>query len=219
MYKPVRKIKNSGTKKNTGFFPSKKNERPVAFESLLERDYLYLLEFDCDVISYKEQPITISYYYSHNSYRYTPDFWVQRKNKTQLIEIKPKSKLQSILSDNFKSKKFMVAAQYCKSNNVSEFKIVTDEEIRQGNILNNIKYLFSYSRLDMPASIKLKIRNELIVSGPQPIFKLLSNVCDSSDYSKYYSFILSMVYNQEIFIDLQTPISTSSLIQIKYTRV
>jgi hypothetical protein len=215
MYIAARKIKNSGTKKNTGFFPSIKNERPVAFESLLERDYIYLLEFDSDVLCYKEQPITITYCHSNKNYKYTPDFLVQRKNRTQLIEIKPQSKLQKLLCDDLIIKKFNAATHFCKSNGYSEFKIITDKEIRSGNILNNIKYLFSYSRLDVPAYYKLKIRNELMIASPAQISQLLSEICENvSQISMYYSYILAMLYHHEIKTDLQNPINKTSTIKL-----
>lgn len=215
LYKPARKITNTGTRKNTGFFPSKKNERPIAFESLLERDYIYLLEFDKDVISYNEQPLTITYCVSNRNYRYTPDFFVQRKNKNQLIEIKPHSKLQKILNDDAVIKKYNAAAQFCKSNEFSEFRIITDYEIQSGNILNNIKYLFCYSRIDVPASYKMKIRNLLIINDSAHLYKLLSEIClDKNSYDKYYSYILSMLYHQEMHTDLSIPINKMSIVKL-----
>lgn len=215
MYTPARKITNTGNKKNTGFFPSLKNKRPIAFESLLERDYIYLLEFDKDVISYNEQPITITYCVANRNYKYTPDFFVQRKNKNQLIEVKPYSKLQKILNDDSLRKKYNAAAQFCKSNQQSEFKIVTDNEICSGNILNNIKYLFSYSRLEIPASEKMKIRNQLMLNQSINIQELLSYICeDKKQVGKYYSYILSMLYHQEISTDLSIAINKSSIIRL-----
>ena len=213
MYKPARKISNKGTKKNTGFFPSIKNERPVAFESLLERDYIYLLEYDSDVISYQEQPIKISFKIASRTYRYTPDFLVLRKNKIQLIEIKPKRKLEKLLNDKLTVKRYEAAALYCKSNNYDEFKIITDEEIRSGYILENIKTLFHYSRSHVPAVDKMKIRNELMLNGPQQISDILIKICDSAEYhSKYHSYILALLYHREIITDMRKPISRNSII-------
>lgn len=215
MYKPARKISNRATRKNTGYFPSIKNGRSVAFESLLERDYIYLLEFDNDVISYKEQPTKISYKIMDRTYHYTPDFLVQRNNKMQLIEIKPKSKLEKLLSDSLTNKRYEAAAFYCKSNNYDEFKIVTDEEIRSGYILENIKTLFHYSMSHVPAADKMRIRNELMLNGPQQISDLLIKICDPTEcHSRYYSYILSLLYHKEISTDLQSPISKSSIINI-----
>ncbi len=64
---PVRKITNSGSRKNTGYVPSLKNERPIAYESLLERDCIYLFEFDDAISSYSEQPFKITYHIQNRS--------------------------------------------------------------------------------------------------------------------------------------------------------
>ena len=69
----TRKIKKSYIS-CTGYFASYKNKIQIAFESVLERDFYMLLEFDENVISYAEQPITINYEYKDGSKRrYTPD--------------------------------------------------------------------------------------------------------------------------------------------------
>lgn len=210
---PTRKITNTGTRKNTGFFPSQKNERPVAFESLLELDYIYLLEFDDDVVKYTEQPLTITYTISNRSYKYTPDFLVERKNKTQLIEIKPESKLQIILNDESKFNKYKAAAQYCKSKEYSSFEIVTDNDIRNGNLLNNVKFLFAYHNVNVPAINKLKIRNELVANGPQQICQLLTELCENeTQFSKFFSYILSLLYSHEIRTNLLEPINKNSIV-------
>ena len=44
MVNPVRKVTNCGTKKNIGLFSSYKMQTGIWYESLLERDYMYLLE-------------------------------------------------------------------------------------------------------------------------------------------------------------------------------
>ena len=57
----VRRITNGG-RKVIGKFPSIKNGGMVWWESQIERDYFYLLEFDSDVIIYWAQPLKIRYY-------------------------------------------------------------------------------------------------------------------------------------------------------------
>lgn len=212
---PARKITNRGSKKNTGFFPSVKNERLIAFESLLELDYIYLLEFDNDVVSYKEQPLTMNYFYLNRTYRYTPDFSVERKGLNQLIEVKPLKSYIKIQNDPKKFMKFRAAANYCKHNGYDEFVVVTEKEIRDGIKLNNIKYLHSYHNLKVPASAKLAVRNELMVRGPMQISQLLLDICKSdvtvSTYT-YYAYLLAMLYHHEIKTDLLSPISTESVV-------
>jgi hypothetical protein len=57
---PVRKIPTN-RRSLTGLVSSRKNDRMTGFESSLERDFLLLLDFDCTVERYEEQPVTIEY--------------------------------------------------------------------------------------------------------------------------------------------------------------
>jgi hypothetical protein len=43
----------------TGVVPSSKNNRVIQYESILERDYIQLVESDRDVKSYSEQPTPV----------------------------------------------------------------------------------------------------------------------------------------------------------------
>ena len=74
----ARRITNTGTLKNIGKFPSLKNKTMVWFESHLERDFIYLTEFDKSVIKYQEQPFKIQYFINGKKYKYTPDFLIER---------------------------------------------------------------------------------------------------------------------------------------------
>ncbi len=70
---PVRLIKKSGVSV-VGSFPSLKLDDLVRYESPLERDFLYFLEYDPQVLSYEMQPMTITMTLSDGqSHRYTPD--------------------------------------------------------------------------------------------------------------------------------------------------
>lgn len=106
------------------------------WESPVERDYIYLLEFDLDVSFFKEQPVKIKYKYKNKPRKYTPDFYVERNSTRELIEVKPASKV----NDPKNIIRFLAGAQYCK-NKGYVFKVVTDEQIRKGNLLSNIKLL------------------------------------------------------------------------------
>jgi hypothetical protein len=55
---PVRKVHNRG-ENIIGKFPSLKMKRMVSFESTIERDYLYLLDYEADITHFEEQPLTI----------------------------------------------------------------------------------------------------------------------------------------------------------------
>lgn len=210
--KPVRKIKNNGTKKNTGYFPSKKNERSIAYESILEKNYFYLLEFDKDVISFVEQPLTLEYNILNRRRKYTPDLKVIRKDKIQIIEIKPKEKLVKLLNSDNDKAKFDAAKYYCKEKNY-EFKFVTDEDIYSGNILNNIKYLFRYSRVKVPASYELKVRNEL-AKGEMSIAELLLALEYMGNDNESKMYIYSLIYEGVVKIDFKGFITNNTIVTL-----
>lgn len=211
---PSRKITNTKNRKKTGCFPSRKNKRIVKFESLLEKDYIHLLEFDSDVLSYIEQPIPIEYTHYNKKYKYTPDFKVIRKNKIQIIEIKPYEKYKRILADVNKRKKYDAALNYCNYKGY-EFKIITDKDIRTGYLLKNIKYLYMYSTINVPENEKeyiLKtVSSNISISINELINKLTTN-----DYLKiqYQRYIYSLLYSHELSTDLTNVISLESKLWI-----
>jgi hypothetical protein len=137
----ARKITNKGVKKVIGKFPSLKMGQLVWWESQIERDYIYLLEFDPDVISYEEQPLRISYHFNGKERRYTPDFLVKRSDRTIIVEVKPEEEIQKEENQRL----FHIANVICARNNY-EFIVVTDKMIRLQPRLNNIKLLTKYQR-------------------------------------------------------------------------
>lgn len=78
---PSRKIPKN-YRSVTGTFPSLKNNSNISYESLLERDFYMLLEFDSNVKEYEEQPFTIKYQRNNNTYKYTPDVLVHYYDNT-----------------------------------------------------------------------------------------------------------------------------------------
>jgi len=210
---PVRNINNIRSRKNVGYFPSSKNDRNISFESLLEEDYIYIIEYEEKVLSYLEQPLTIEYHHNNKKYKYTPDFKVNRHSKTQLIEIKPKNILLKLLEKESERRKFNAAYEYCRRMNF-EFKIITDEDIRSGDVLNNIKYLYFYANVKVPAYIKLLIKNELMNSSMDiktldTHLKLLN-----SNNNNFKPFIYSLIYSHFLSINMNSPISHNSIINI-----
>ena len=100
----VRKVSNRGGN-IIGRFPSLKLGRMVAFESLIERDFIYLLDFESDVTWFAEQPLTIPYQHKGKTRSYTPDFHVIRDNQNILVECKP----QKFISKDDNQRKFAAA--------------------------------------------------------------------------------------------------------------
>lgn len=72
-----------------GYFYSQRFDRPVAYESLLEREMLRHLEADHRVSDICEQPFTIPAIYGGSQHMYTPDIAVRMNDGTVVvIEVK-----------------------------------------------------------------------------------------------------------------------------------
>ena len=73
-----------------GYYPSKKLNRSVEFESILERDAIIFFERFNEVIIFKEQPTIIYYYMNEEHKKYYPDFELQLAGGEVIhVEIKP----------------------------------------------------------------------------------------------------------------------------------
>jgi hypothetical protein len=139
---PVRKIPRYGAgHKNLGKFASVKTGRVAWYESLLERDLMYLLDYERDVSYWHEQPLRIRFSHGGKVHHYTPDMEVHRTSQKQLIEVKPKHKVESGEWDVL----FRAASSICEQEGY-EFMVLTDEVIRMQPRLENVKLLWKYAR-------------------------------------------------------------------------
>lgn len=138
---PVRRIPRFGAQKNIGKFASVKTGRVAWYESLLERDYMYLLDFDPEVTYWHEQPLKIRYVLDGKTHFYTPDLEVDRDAKKQLVEVKSQEQVESGKFDSL----FAAATSVSKDEGY-EFVIATDQFIRQQPRLDSVKKLWKYAR-------------------------------------------------------------------------
>lgn len=138
---PVRKIPRFGAQKNIGKFASVKTGLIAWYESLLERDKMYLLDFDPQVTFWHEQPFKIRYAVDGKTHYYTPDLEVHRGTKKQVVEVKSQEQVDSGKFDAL----FRLATSICADEGY-EYVVVTDLMIRQQPKLNNITKLWKYAR-------------------------------------------------------------------------
>lgn len=127
----------------TGHFPSIKNNRSIAFESLLEKSYFLTLEFDDTVKSYSEQPqITIEQ--NGKAKIYSADCHVtyhpSASKKDTIVEVKYESELtkdRENLTDKFERAR--VSLQKMDMN----FYLFTDTTYPKVYI-HNLDFLYRY---------------------------------------------------------------------------
>jgi hypothetical protein len=210
---PVRKIPKN-YRSVTGFVSSGVNANQVAFESTLERDFMLLVEFDSDVLSYEEQPVRIDYLSADDQARhYTPDILVTyRQTPTTLkppllVEIK----YRQDLFENWRElkPKFRAARRYAKEQGWI-FKILTEVEIRTP-YLKNVKFLRQFRRrsIDLAdADLLLRKVSDLQSTDPE---RLLSALCPKAcDRARLLPTLWQLIARRAIGADLNQPLTMLS---------
>jgi hypothetical protein len=148
---PVRKASNKG-KNIIGHFPSLKMKRMINFESLIERDLIYLLDYEMRVEQFCEQPVTIEYQYESKKRRYTPDFHVVYAGRNLLFECKP----ERFVNDPDNQVKFEAARKWSQEQGWT-FGIVTDTLLATNRRVENVKLLTRFARYSISSELKGRI--------------------------------------------------------------
>mgnify|MGYP003385960865 CR=1 FL=1 len=141
MDKPARSIEKKGRKRVIGSFMSAKMQEHVDWESQIERDFLYYLEFDADVKEYQAQPLRFKYTFNEKYHQHYPDYEIKRYStpKRKFVEIKPFYITQK---QDFIEKTIAIKAQM--DNDGYDYTVITDKDIRVEPIYSNIKLLYRY---------------------------------------------------------------------------
>ena len=196
-----------------------RNEKSIQFESLLEKDFIQLMDFNDNVIDIIEQPITIEYTtIKGNKGTYTPDFLVlfkapqytnQNPIKPLLVEVKPTKKLK----DNWDTLKikFKNIITYSKLKDY-QFKIFNENRIRSQK-LKNIVFLHRFKEYTPnPDDINI-IKNHLASIGHTTIEYIITHLF-VTDLQKgnAIAHIWYLVYIKEISCDLSLKITNNTVI-------
>jgi len=181
-YHPARRINNrNGLSKVIGLFSSKKMNVQIAWES----------QFDKNIEKYFSQPKTFFLNYDGNEVRYTPDFYVEYSDKCfEYLEVKFSNSLENPKIVN----KLKLLIQYFKIEKIN-YKIVYEDEIRLQPRLENIKFLYKYSRLSFEEKFNFNFDTSL---------EKLSNLIDIKYiYAAMYNNFINFDVNREINGDLK----------------
>lgn len=197
---PQRKISKS-YRSVTGHFPSIKNNRSIAFESLLEKNYFLTLEFDNTVKSYSEQPqITIEY--NGKPKIYSADCHViyhsSSRKKNMIVEAKYESELakdRDTLMEKFER------ARVSLQKIDMDFSLFTDATYPEVYI-RNLDFLYRYKTFTHNNTNDSRILNAV----HQPISALeLANTLaqNKTDYFQLANSIWSLVANGRLETNLE----------------
>lgn len=140
-----------------GRFPSRKMGKMVEWESLLERDAIYLFEFSPAVVAYRSQPEKFYFHMDGETHLYYPDFDVELDTgEVMHAEIKPKARLAK---KDIRRRFDFIEKQYQRTNR--RFLILTEQEIRKDPLLKNLS-LLAYHLRETSDHIELTERYELL---------------------------------------------------------
>lgn len=231
MLKFRKRIREIGPKHSSlsGFVSSIKLRKEIQFESSLERDFIFLQEFNEGVKGFLEQPFRIKLneqYSTINTISYTPDFIIEYFDKNKPVEIvEVKYSNDSQLRNNDYIKKLSFVKKYCSSIGY-KFRVYTEIDIRVLNetYLSNIKFLFHYRSVFENRNLNVEkvssitpamtfLLDTLEQLNETTIKEFLEVVVKKEHYSGEYLFYLwYLVANKFISCDLQKPLGYSSVI-------
>jgi len=189
----TRKVVTRSGRRVRGVFPSAKNQRMVAWESLLERDAIVLFELSPGVIAYEEQPSIELYYEDSAPRKYYPDFALTLSDGTVAhVEVKPQKKLaKKDVAQRFN----LIASSYQRQSR--QFWILTEEEIRRQPRLTNLSrcaYHLKARTSGKPTSwqlLELRRRDDwtfehlaAALKEPHAVYRLLALGLASCDFDK-----------------------------------
>lgn len=166
----ARRVITRSPTRTVGRFPSLKCGRTIHWESQLERDFVLRLEFDEHVVSYREQPETIKVPWQGRTRRYTPDFLAVTAAFRVFYEVKPKAKLEDAeLTD------FLAQVERIYNGRGHQFTVVTETDIRQAPVLDNISVLLRYRRHPVDLAVERRVEAALRF-GARPISELMTEL-------------------------------------------
>lgn len=198
-----------------------RKEKSIAFESLLEKDLLTLLEYNQTVLDVIEQPVTLEYINDNGrEASYTPDFLVYFKtgnrsrtfssyDRPLLIEVKPHDVL--LKKFNELRPKFKMAMKYAIENGFT-FKIYDEKRIR-GVYFRNISFVERYKTLQYDSHEEKHILSHLNKLGQTSIDQLLAYLYASKiQQGIAIGQIWNMLANHKIACDMHIPLTQNTTI-------
>jgi hypothetical protein len=205
---PVRKIPKNYLLV-TGGYSSRKNADMGAFESLLEKDYLLLLDFDDSVETFEVQPVRIPV--AGIPRGYVPDVLVKYRVDTQ-TGVRPKPSLVEVKhSDDFARNaekyvpKFAAARQYAEQRGW-EFVTKDQNDIRTPR-LANLKFLREYRNVTPSGDDVQAVLDAIGEEGGEATSEALLDILAVTEEERLHwlPIVWSMVLTCHLGADLDTP--------------
>lgn len=202
----------------TGSFASRKNGQMDAFESLLEKEYMLLLDFDDHVERFEAQPVVVPV--PGISKGYTPDVLVyylpdpesEEIRKPLLTEVKHTDDLHRN-SDKYAPK--FAAAERFASERGWEFRVTTQIDIRTPR-LANLKFLREYRNIQPEQQANSHLIQVIGKAGGVSSPKLLLEQLAATDDECLFwlPVIWNAVVTRQLITDWDRPIDYDTVLRL-----
>ena len=158
-------------KQTSGHFISCKMNTSVWYKSVLQRDFMYWLEFDPDVVLYTTSTEPLKYYDKGIEKLYYPDFQIIRHQKKQIVDLK----FQKAIKSKQYRQLYPLLCEVCKDAEW-EYTALTELQVKQEPTISNIKLLYRYAREDFSIDEYkncLSILKSIVPASLSEIYELL----------------------------------------------
>jgi hypothetical protein len=217
---PVRKLKKS-YQNVTGLFPSNLLRRLVQFDSMLERDFILLLDMHPAVRWFSEQPMKIRFIDgSGDDQVYVPDFHIEFAGgrflgrdvaRPWIVE----TKYRRDLTENWPKIRPKLRAGFREAaRRNSQFHIVT-ESCLSCIPLTNAKFLRPFLNSDLPATALDEVLAALQTAGQTTVGALLSSQTWNRHGINPSHVIWSAVAKRMIAADFEMPLGPETTIWVR----
>jgi hypothetical protein len=214
---PVRKLKKS-YRNVTGLVYSRKLLRLVQFDSMLERDFILLLDIHPSVLSFAEQPMKIRFLNVDGAEQvYVPDFQIcfsgghflgRRVRRRWIVE----TKYRRDLADNWDRIRPKLRAGISEAYKLcSTFHIVTESHL-EGPPLANAKFLRRFATASIPVEVLEKLLAKLHAMKVATIGGLKSGVSGTTPEGILETVILMAIAQGVVLADLERPLGPETCI-------
>ncbi|MGX9389581.1 Tn7 transposase TnsA N-terminal domain-containing protein [Nitrobacteraceae bacterium UC4446_H13] len=208
--RPVRTIHCRGKRKPIGRYPSYKNARAHTWESVHERQLMWLCEADPDVVSYLEQPHRVTMPLLDRSttardLEYFPDLLCERADGSQEI-IEVKKDWDEIRNDPAYEAKLEFVREIYDAKGY-KFRILTaSDDIEIEPFLSNARTIQSYRFTQVDTLDELRFHEALDAAGGSlTLGEAIEAVSASRDRFDPLAFALvcALIVRRAAFVDIR----------------
>lgn len=178
-----------------GRMHSRKMGTIVEFHTALQRDFIYLLDYNRAVVVYQTHPFEMQL---PSGQLHIPDFWVEYEDGSNYIidcvyELNETRRAKELRRD---------IAEYCRERHI-EYRIVTNDELWSDYLLMNLKSLFACRMYLEDESLK-QLAETILEAGQEITAGELLDLASSAGLSAGLLSLKTLAWNETIDMDLRT---------------